>query len=221
MKERMNYNEACRDHRGKEYANYREMAEAYGLTRHQLLNRLYAGMTLEEALMQPVGSGTVTPCRDHRGKEYHSFPAMARAYGLTSAMLAKRLHRYGWSLEQALTTPAEMEPNAAMTPCRDHLGNEYRSITAMGEAYGVPFPVLQRRLKDKWDLEKALTAPVYQKPGEYVDHLGNRYRRLQDLADAYGISMPTLSQRLRDGWRMEDALTTPVKGRWGRPKTDS
>ena len=221
MKERMNYNAPCRDHLGKEYANYREMAEAYGLTRHQLLNRLYAGMSLEEALMQPAGNGTVTPCRDHLGKEYHSFPAMARAYGLSSAMLAKRLHRYGWSLERALTTPQEMEPNGTMTPCTDHLGNQYKSITAMGEAYGVPFHVLQRRLKDHWDLERALTAPVNQKPEGYVDHLGNRYRRLQDLADAYGLSMPLLSQRLRDGWRMEEALTTPVRGRWGHLKAES
>ena len=45
------------------------------------------------------------PCRDHLGKEYHSFQAMARAYGLSSVMLSKRLNQYGWDLEKALTAP--------------------------------------------------------------------------------------------------------------------
>jgi hypothetical protein len=215
LKERMNYNDPCRDHLGKEYANYREMAEAYGLTRHQLLGRLYTGMDLEKALTMPQACGTVKSCKDHLGKEYHSFQAMAKAYGLPSAMLTKRLNHYGWDLKRALTTPQEMEPNGTKIRCRDHLGNEYPSMTAMGEAYGMPIAALQRRLKDGWELERALTTPVHTKPAVYVDHKGNQYRRQQDLADAYGISTATLSHRLKDGWDLEEALTTPVKGRWG------
>lgn len=215
MKERMNYNEPCQDHLGKTYANYKEMAEAYGLTRHQLLNRLYAGMNLADALSQPVGGGRIKPCKDHLGKEYHSFPAMAKAYGLSSAILLRRLNHYGWDLKRALTTPTEMEPNGTMTRCVDHLGNAYPSITAMGKAYGLSFSALQRRLSDGWDLERALTTPLHTKPAFYVDHKGNRYRRQQDLADAYGISTTTLTQRIKDGWDLEKALTTPIKGRWG------
>ena len=107
MKEWMNYNEPCRDHQGKEYANYKEMAEAYGLTRQNLIQRLYGGMNLEEALTKPAGKGKVKACTDHLGKEYHSFPAMAKAYGLTSEMLSRRLKLYGWDLERALTTPVK------------------------------------------------------------------------------------------------------------------
>ena len=215
MKERMNYNEPCRDHLGKEYANYREMAEAYGLTRHQLLSRIYAGQDLKEALTRPRFSSAVNPCTDHLGKGYHSFQAMARAYGLSSSTLKKRLTQYGWDLKKALTTPMEEEPNALMIRCRDHLGNEYPSLTAMGKAYGIPYAALQRRLKDGWETERALTTPVNNRPTKYVDHKGNQYSRQKDLADAYGISTGTLAHRLKEGWDLEKALTTPVKGRWG------
>jgi len=216
LKERMNYNEPCRDHLGKEYANYREMAEAYGLTRQQLIQRLYAGRTLEEALTMPrSGNGMVVACTDHLGKEHHSFAAMAKAYGLSSAMVSRRLNRYGWDLERALTTPAEKEPNAKMVRCRDHLGNEYPSLTAMSEAYQIPYEVFRRRQTAGWDTERILTTPAVKRPAVYVDHKGNEYPRKQDLAKAYGLSATTLTNRLNDGWELEEALTTPARGRWG------
>ena len=216
MKERTNYNVPCQDHLGKTYANYREMAGAYGLTRLQLLNRIYAGMSLEEALTRPLSSTTaVKSCTDHLGKEYYSFRAMAKAYGLTSAMVLKRMNHYGWDLKKALTTPAEEEPNDRKIKCRDHLGNEYPSLTELSKAYGIPYVSLQRRLKEGWEMERALTTPVHKRPKKYVDHQGNEYSNQKELAAAYGMSTSTLHSRLKEGMDLEKALTMPIKGRWG------
>jgi lambda repressor-like predicted transcriptional regulator len=145
---------------------------------------------------------------------------MARAYGLSSVMLSKRLNQYGWDLKKALTTPVEDEPDALRIKCVDHLGNKYRSITALSKAYGIPYAALQRRLRHGWDLEKALTKPVKKKPDKYVDHKGVRYSSMTDLAAAYGMSTPTLINRLKKGWDLEKALTAPLKGRKGNNKED-
>lgn len=42
----------------------------------------------------------------------------------------------------------------------DHLGNTFKSKQVMAEYYGKSINVLNSRLKNGWDLEKALTTPV-------------------------------------------------------------
>jgi len=83
---------------------------------------------------------------------------MADAYGLSVKTLTYRLEN-GSSLEEALTMP--VTPSIACVSCRDHLGNEYPSISAMAKAYGITYHVLKSRLKKKGrSLEEALTMPI-------------------------------------------------------------
>ena len=69
--------------------------------------------------------------------------------------LYERKH-YGWSVEQILTTPAQ----GWKIKCKDHLGNEYESITAMAEYWALPDTTIRARLARGVSLEEALTKPL-------------------------------------------------------------
>ena len=46
------------------------------------------------------------PSTDHTGREFPSFKAMCEAWGVDPGVVHARLHQLGWSLKNALTTPA-------------------------------------------------------------------------------------------------------------------
>ena len=80
---------------------------------------------------------------------------MAKAWGIPSAIYYERKH-YGWSVERILTTPAQ----GWKIKCKDHLGNEYESITAMAEHYELPDTTVRARIARGLSLEDALTRPL-------------------------------------------------------------
>lgn len=47
--------------------------------------------------------------KDHLGNKYPTFKAMCKAYGLTYAVVYRRLTKFGFSLEVALTTPKNVK----------------------------------------------------------------------------------------------------------------
>ena len=46
------------------------------------------------------------PSTDHTGRVFPSFKAMCAAWGVDPGVVSSRLHKMGWSLRCALTTPA-------------------------------------------------------------------------------------------------------------------
>jgi hypothetical protein len=147
----------CKDHLGNEHANLSAMAKAWGMGAEVLRARLSTGWDLEAALtVQPED---VRKCKDHLGNEYPTFNAMAKAWGVNVCTLAGRLER-GWSPEKALTAKPLFVSFPKGKPCKDHLGNEYKSVKAMALAWGVSRSVLTARLSKSWDLESALTTPA-------------------------------------------------------------
>jgi len=89
-----------------------------------------------------------------------------------------------------------------MKECKDHLGNCYKSITAMCRAYNISSSLFNRRISAGKSIEEALTTAVGCK-----DHKGNIYKSRGEMAKAYGIKEKTLNNRLRLGYSMEEALT--------------
>lgn len=122
-----------------------------------------------------------------------------------------------------------------MATCKDHLGKEYKSISAMCKAYGITYDAYYKRKSYNWSLEEILTRPIqkknpvpkgmtkyesdkryfvkdYQKRykdknGCYHDHLDNKFRTLDDLCAAYGIDGDKFAGRMRRNWSLERALT--------------
>lgn len=102
----------------------------------------------------------------------------------------------------------------------DHLGNHFKSVTAMTKHYGVPRPTYISRLKSDWTMEEALTVPVLKNGINYktckslegiVDHLGNKFNNKAQMARHWGISPSVFHRRVHvQGLSVEDALTTPI-----------
>jgi len=66
----------------------------------------------ENKLHKPKGDsrkpkkGNPKPSTDHTGRDFPTFQAMCEAWGLSPGTVRCRLHKMGWSLKNALTTPA-------------------------------------------------------------------------------------------------------------------
>lgn len=100
--------------------------------------------------------------------------------------------------------------------CKDHLGNEYPSVSAMGRAYGIAPDTLYFRIKSGIPLEEALCDDKIM-PGANPceDHLGNKYPSMSAMAREYGLSLSGLKKRLASGKSLSEALSAP------KPKSKS
>ena len=104
----------------------------------------------------------------------------------------------------------------------DHLGNHFKSVSAMTRHYGIPRPTYTSRIKLGWSVEEALTVPVLKEGGNYKpnnslvgieDHLGNKFNNKTQMAKYWGISSAQLHNRLSSGLSLEEALTKPSSSR--------
>ena len=142
---------------------------------------------------------------DHLGKEYASFMDLCNAYGISKNVYYSRLH-YGWSQEEALTTPVQTH---AYT---DHKGNQYKNLDEMCAAYHVRPSTYQNRRKSGYSLEEALTMPLPDRSVQ--DHLGNTYSSIEAMCAHYGLSSPAFKTRYNKlHWSLEKSLTTPIPTR--------
>ncbi len=93
--------------------------------------------------------------------------------------------------------------------CKDHLGNEFNTLTEMCEHWNIKADVVSHRLCDGWDIKRALTQPVHKITVR--DHLGNVYSSIDKMLESYGINKNVYYNRITTlGWNKEQALTTPV-----------
>lgn len=97
---------------------------------------------------------------------------------------------------------------------QDHLGNTFSGYKEMAKAYNIAYKTLMYRLRNNWDIRKALTVDVTKtnkQGGKTVkDHLGNEYRNRYEMCKAYGIRYEAYARRISAGWTLERALTTPM-----------
>lgn len=81
--------------------------------------------------------------------------------------------------------------NAAV---KDHLGQGFRSAEEMAHYYEIPLNLFETRIREGWELEKALTTPS----GEHIydDARGHIFGSMHEIADYYHIPYRTLLRRL-------------------------
>ena len=91
--------------------------------------------------------------------------------------------------------------------CKDHLGNEFDSISSMCDHYHISKSAYRFRIKNGWSIEKALTVNIYK---HVCDHLGNMYKSTTQMCKHYGIGRKVYDGRIKKGWSVEKALTTPI-----------
>lgn len=114
-----------------------------------------------------------------------------------------------------------------MTIWKDHLGNDFPSLSAMAAFYGLKPCTLVKRLDVYgYSLEKALTAPLHGASSTPAkDHTGCTFPSLAAMARTWGLSSDILHNRLDVyGGDVEKALTVPrrgyQKGRMAKPCID-
>lgn len=145
------------------------------------------------------------PVTDYLGNTYPSLSNMLEHYGITKERYYSRI-KQGWSLQETLTTQGNRNYKAGI---KDHLGNSYSSERAMCKHYNIKHNAFQRRRKQGWSLEDALTKPVVSTTQECTDHLGNTYKNKTEMCKAWGVRRETVNAKLRTGVSLKEALETP------------
>lgn len=190
---------------GTEYTDLDEICKKHNKKLTLVKDRLRLGWVLDDALEKPVGRGLYV---DHLGNEYTRLGDLCKAYNITLAAY-KRRKSLNWDLEQILTTPCKITGKREVT---DHLGNKYKSIKTMCEAYGVSKTIFMSRRKKGYSVEYSLTKRKIVEHGvESSDHLGNIYDSFRDMCKAYGKRDVLVKHRTDNGgWPLKDALIIPV-----------
>lgn len=94
---------------GKQYPSIIAACKALGASKATVSHRVNKlGMSYEEALT--TTSINAIYSKDHLGKEYPTFLAMCTAWHIGRDAVSYRLNK-GWSLEKALTTKSQRNPN--------------------------------------------------------------------------------------------------------------
>ncbi len=87
----------------KIYNSYTDLAKEYGINPGNLRQRIAKGWSLEQALELVEYKYKTKPKKIHiDGKVFASRNEAARYYGLKTGLVAERINRRGWSIEQAL-----------------------------------------------------------------------------------------------------------------------
>jgi hypothetical protein len=156
------------------------------------------------------------------GVRYPSISAAARAFGMDHSVVISRL-REGWPLRRALTVKPRSRGQGITVTIR---GCEYPSLWAACKALGAPYSASTRRLKQGWDPERAVSAPVGERggpaknSGKRLHAAGKRYPSITAAAKAIGVDPSVVRERIRAGWTPSEALSAPVRATLtGRPVT--
>lgn len=161
----------CEDHLGKTYNSINDMCAAYGLSHQLLKQRLDKGWTIEAALTTPAQELFY----DHLGNAFSSKKEMCDHYGITVFTYRYR-EQNGMNLEEILTTSKNTYIDRYI--CKDHLGNEYSSVKAMCEAWGVTPAMYTCRLNAGCDIETALTC---ERRSSYLEAAVSEYLTLHNV----------------------------------------
>ena len=104
---------------------------------------------------------------------------------------------------------------ALAKPCKDHLGNEFKSKAALCRHYGISTELFTQRQLKGMSLEDSLKpAGISPWAGKKCkDHLGNEFKTRKEMTQHYNVPFNVFSNRLYNGWSLKDALTTPVRSR--------
>lgn len=189
------------------------LAKAWGLNYHLLHHRLANGWDIKAALTtQTQGPmGNATPSRDHLGRDFPTLKAMAKAWNISAQAVARRLDR-GWTIEKALTTPTRNK--GKRQACKDHLGREYPSLSAMATAWNIHYGTLCGRLSKGWTVKRALTASTQhtgRRCKESLDHLGRVFPSFKVMCEAWDKEPGNVATMLHRGKSLKHALTCKRK----------
>lgn len=153
----------CRDHLGNEFKSISEMCRFHGVNVATFRNRYLSGHDLRICLStKTISSYNNKCCEDHLGNNFESIGAMCEFYGVSQQTYSSRKES-GHSLEVCLTGKGLISRKIECTPCNDHLGNTFSSITEMCKYWGVNKTTFLRRHRKGYCLNYSLTGKGIKK----------------------------------------------------------
>lgn len=184
-----------KDHLGNEFSSIEEMCKYWNINRQTYDRRIRAGYSLSEALTIPVikkvkhkyykkkhdkfkgiNIGTGKIVKDHLGNTFNTVGEMCKAHGVSTYTFYHR-REAGKSLSEQLT-PGRLILGYKGVTSYDHLGNKFRSISAMCREYNIERVVYLARIRNGWDKERALLTPVKHQSNSsqaQIKHYLNKY----------------------------------------------
>lgn len=101
-----------------------------------------------------------------------------------------------------------------MICAKDHLGQEFKSMSAMARHWNIPVSTFMTRFVDLgWTIEKSLTTPIgdnaqRKKP---ITYKGFTYDSLGEFATAMGIKKDIVYARYKIGYTPEEIVEVPFR----------
>ena len=189
------------------YETVTAAARAYGLNPDLVKSRLHRGWSIARAFDIETQDRRNKPrSLTLEGLKYLSLAEAARAYGLKSSVVSKRLKR-GWSEEAAFGIQVRQKANEGKRVVVE--GVEYPSVNALARAYDLNTHTVSWRLRNGWTTKQSVEL---ESPPE--GYLGPRKIEVEDktyasmiqAAKSYGLQPDTVKSRLLAGWTVEQAL---------------
>lgn len=151
-----------------------------------------------------------TPIEDRtfNGIVYDNVMDMCTDNNMSIHTYQKR-RKNGWTLEKALTTPIQGNPNK----CTDFNGMEFETFAEMTAYHSVTInkDTYKSRLKRGMSKKEALLTPVMIQVQKWTDHLGITHESFKKMCEYHNINVDTVNLRLKNGMSIEEALTVPVQ----------
>lgn len=120
---------------------------------------------------------------EYKGKKYSSIRALALAYGANPVVVYARLKQTN-DIEFALNHKKKWN----LKTITDHLGNEFRSLSAKCKHYNISISGYKRRIKEGYSEEQALTEPLKLNcRKQSVEYKGKKYKSISEACRRLNI----------------------------------
>lgn len=181
----------------KIYNSLREIAEATGIKESTLWARTNRnGMSIEDAV-NFVAHGNEVVCH---GQSYPSISALAKAYKLPSWKVHQRIHRRGYTPEEAVS-----DEDKRLASQDDIIVNglKYNSLMDACEKLGFRVESVKNKLKDGASLDEAFDENWTADP---IVVEGKKFKSMTLVGQHYGISANLIHNRMSKGFSIEEAV---------------
>ena len=180
MKEKLKYDDGL----GNTFKNIGDMCKFHQVSTTTYRLKTRAGLSHREIFSNVSRKGLRTkftvPCKDHLGNEYPTTRAMCEAWNIDYDLYLARL-RNGFSVQKALEKLTPRDKDAALyNGLVDINGVEYKTLTAMCQAWGISVKCFVGRIERGWSFEEALSIPAdtsnpVKRHSRVSDHVGNKF----------------------------------------------
>lgn len=192
---------------GKEYRSLSELAKAVGVRNTTLAYRIKRGMSVEEAVGEPIEKKRVKGKVRVRGKVFESYTDVARHYGMNVTSIFRKLDS-GMTLEEAVDSYSERKKEQRIA----YNGKTYKNLEIMARDLGISSRTLRDRLNKGLSVKEAIETPLgHNRNARKVMYRGTEYKSMTEFARVSGIGLNRLRDRIAKGMSLEEAVED-IKG---------